>query len=236
MEVCDADGEAIDRMLTPRQGLARHALFAGLPPEVVDRIEALGVRRRWRAGATIFQRGDPPGEMALLLSGRVRLAVGARDGRELGIRHATAGDLFGEIALLDGAPRTTDAVAATAAEALTLPRAGFLALTAATPALASSVIAYLCARLRETTEQMEGLALFRLEARLARHLLRLVETGGSATVRLGMSQTELADLLGASRQKVNAALAALEAAGAARRQGEALACDPARLADAAGLT
>lgn len=223
-------------MLTPRQALERHPLFARLSPDVVTRVEALGVRRRWPAGATIFQRGDPSGDMALLLSGRVRLAIGSAEGRELGIRHAVPGDLFGEIALLDGAPRTADAIAATPVEALALSRAGFLALMAEAPALAQAVIAYLCARLRETTDQLEGLALFRLEARLARYLLALAEAAGSPSVRLGMTQTELADLLGASRQKVNAALGALESAGAVQRSGDALVCDPALLGEAAGQT
>jgi CRP-like cAMP-binding protein len=223
-------------MLTPRQALERHPLFARLSPGVVTRVQALGVRRRWSAGATIFERGDPSGDMALLLSGRVRLAIGSAEGRELGIRHAVPGDLLGEIALLDGAPRTADAIAATPVEALALLRAGFLALMAEAPALAQAVIACLSARLRETTDQLEGLAQLRLEARLARCLLALAETVGSPSVRLAMTQAELADLLGARRRKVNAALGALESAGAVQRSGDGLLCHPALLREAAGQT
>ncbi|MFD1333716.1 Crp/Fnr family transcriptional regulator, partial [Methylopila musalis] len=201
-------------------------LFAGASPEDVAALASAARPRRFAAGATLFQRGDPGREMFIVTDGRIRLSVLSVEGKELSLRHAEAGALIGEMAALDGGARSADATAVTDAGALALARADMDRLIAERPALARAVIRFLCRRLRDTTDQMESIALYRLERRLARFLLALArddaEAGrASARVELTLNQSEIADMLGASRPKLNGALAALEAAGAVARDGRA---------------
>jgi CRP/FNR family transcriptional regulator, cyclic AMP receptor protein len=178
----------------------------------------------YAAGQAIFARGDAGTDIYLVLEGRVRLSVLSAEGRELSFSYAGPGDLFGEIAALDGGGRTADATAVTAVHAMTLAHTALRQLVATTPAFASAVIAFLCHRLREADFQLEGVALHRIEVRLARFLLGLLRqregaaTAARGTIDLGMSQGELALLLGASRPKVCAALALLEDMGVIRRR------------------
>ncbi len=124
---------------------------------------------------------------------------------------------------------------------LGLSRSALQSLLATRPAIASGIIAFLCGRLRETSEQMEALALQTVEARLARLLLRLAHAGDAdlqqdVTLTLDMSQTEIATLIGASRPKVNIALRELEQRGAIRRAGRKLLCRIPALEDLAEIS
>ena len=183
------------------------------------------------SGQTIFARGDEGRELYIVLSGRVRLSVLTAEGRELSFAHAGDGEIFGEIAMLDGSPRTADATAVRATRALSLSRAALDRMLETEPTLARSVIAFLCRRLREADLQLEGVALHRIEVRLARYLTSLARqlapdtVAGTVDVELGMSQGELALLLGASRPKVNGALIMLEEQGIIERVGARLRCD-----------
>jgi CRP/FNR family transcriptional regulator, cyclic AMP receptor protein len=188
------------------------------------------------AGQSIFERGDPGSEIYLVLEGRVRLSVLTADGRELSFSHAVPHDIFGEIAVLDRSSRSASATAVGEVRLISLGAAAFHRALATSPALAQAAIALLCARLRDVSHHLEDVALFPIEVRLARYLLNrlalLAETTQKSMMKntgtrlsLGMSQSELAMLLGASRPKVNAALIALEDAGAIRRVGQDMDCD-----------
>jgi CRP-like cAMP-binding protein len=199
-------------------------------------------RAAFKLGQTIFTRGDAGKDIYLVVEGRVRLSVFSSDGRALSFKHASAGDIFGEIAALDGGPRSADAIALTPLEAMTLAQERLNSLIGTNPRVARAAISYLCLRLRDTSEQVETIALHPIEVRLARFLLAKLKlrdanwSGAKAPLDLGMSQTELALLIGASRQKVNAALALLEEAGAIKRAGSRLACDAAKLQHIAAPT
>jgi CRP-like cAMP-binding protein len=162
----------------------------------------------------------------------------SEEGRELSFRHAGAGDLFGEIAALDGSFRTADATALTDVAAYVLERNAFRELWSARPGIAAGIIGFLCRRLRETSGQLEAIALHPLEVRLARFLLlalgeREAPPGKRVPLELGFSQGELAQLLGASRPKVNTALGVLESADAIKRTLDRIFCDPVKLAQIA---
>ena len=221
--------------------LARTDLFGGLSGEDLDACAAAFRSMRFGKGATLFARGDPGTHLYLVAEGRVRLAVATDEGRELSFRHAAAGDLFGEIAALDGSPRSADATALTAVTAYGLERNAFRQLWSTRPGISAGVVAYLCRRLRETSDQLEGIALHPLEVRLARFLLlalggrQAASPGRRVPLELGFSQGELAQLLAASRPKVNTALGALESAGAVGRTLDRLFCDPQKLAQIARL-
>jgi len=175
----------------------------------------------------------------LVVEGGVRLSVLSAEGRALSFGHAGRGELFGEIAALDGQARTADATALTRATIMVLARSSLKRLMETRPHLAEAAIALLCRKLRKTSEQIEAIALHSTQVRLARFLLTAIAMKeGEAKSRpfvldLGMSQTELGLLLGASRSKVNEALANLEKLGAARHTGRHIECNWSVLQDIA---
>ncbi len=185
-------------------------------------------RRRYEAGRVVFQRGDPAEEVFLVVAGRLRISVCSLDGRELAFRIAAPGDIFGEIGVLDDGLRSADVTALRDCEVLALARADLRRLLNDRPAMAIGVSQFLCGRLREASEQLEAQVLQRVEARLARFLLRLLNLGepvdAEVELTLSVSQSEIAALIGASRPKVNLAFSVLEEQGAIRRVGKRLVC------------
>ena len=218
-------------MSTVTELLAKTSLFGNLPAETMAKVAQQMRPVSYSNGQQIFSRGDPGTELYMLLEGRVRLSIISLDGRELAFAHAAPGDIFGEIATLDGGARTADATAVSAAKALTLTRPQINTLVETSPQFAKAAIDLLCRRLREGDQQIEVIALHRIEVRLARYLLSAVRQQHGATppknpaISLGISQGELALMLGASRPKVNAALMMLEDTGAITRQGDKYACN-----------
>lgn len=210
--------------------LARTALFGAM-----TRTEMTELARHLRpvafeAGQLIFARGDAGGDVYLVTEGRVRLSVLSSEGRELSFNHAGPGVVFGEIAALDGGKRTADATAVGPVKAMVLSQAAMRSSVTASSGLATATIKMLCSRLRQADLQLEAVALHSIEVRLARFLLNQVNAlpagkgNAKPTVQVGMSQSELALLLGASRPKVNAALALLEAEGAIVRREADIEC------------
>jgi CRP-like cAMP-binding protein len=210
-------------------------LFQDLGDAVLIDIAAAANPVTWPQGTTIFQRGDSGDWLVALKSGRVRLSLLTPSGKELTLRHAEAGDTLGELALFDRNPRSADATTTAETTGYVLTGAAFATLTRRHPDMTLAMAHYLARRLRETTEQLESIALYPLEARAARFLLfTLRQLNGPdlparATLRLEISQTELATLLGASRPKVNRALASLAEAGALTRRDDSWDCDIAAL-------
>jgi CRP-like cAMP-binding protein len=163
------------------------------------------------------------------------LAIGTSEGRELSFQIAVPGDLFGEIATLDGQPRSAEATALTPVSTYMLERTAFRELWSRNATIADSMIAFLCWRLRNASDRLETIALYPMEVRLARFLLvalgnRQAPPGRRVPLELGFSQSELALLLGASRPKINVALGILEKAGAVGRTSDRMFCDPVKLA------
>jgi CRP/FNR family cyclic AMP-dependent transcriptional regulator len=216
--------------------LGRTTLFGKLPAETQAKVAQQMRPVSFSNGQQIFSRGDPGTELYLVLEGRVRLSIISLDGRELAFTHSGPGDIFGEIATLDGGARTADATAVSAVKALSLSRAQINSLVETAPAFAKAAIDLLCRRLREGDQQLEVIALHRIEVRLARYLLSAVRQQHGTTppkspaISLGISQGELALVLGASRPKVNAALMMLEDTGAVKRQGDKYVCNVEELA------
>jgi CRP-like cAMP-binding protein len=188
-------------------------------------------------GQQIFSRGDEGKELYFVRSGRVRLSVISGDGRELSLTHAVEGNIFGEIATLDGGPRTADATAVSAVSALVLSGTALQETMERHPKIALAMTRYLCGLIRSTDERLESIAMHPIEVRLARFLLSAVRIkwpdtdAEKVTLDLDMPQHELAMLIGASRPKVNAAIALLESEGAISRSGTKLVCNLERLED-----
>lgn len=215
--------------MTTAQLLSETALFGSLGEDCCRAVAAEMRDTKFAPGQVIFTRGDEGRDVYLMLSGRVRLSVLTAEGRELSFAHAEPGALFGEIAMIDGGPRTADATAVTKVTAATLSRAGFERLMASHPPIGEAMLQFLCKRIREADQQLEAIALCPIEVRLARFFLanaRAVdgEADDEVTVPFTMSQSELALLIGASRPKVNTALSLLESNGALKRGKDQVVC------------
>ena len=215
--------------------LSHTSLFGGLASDDLVACAHAFTEKHLDKGQTLFLRGDPGTDLYLVEAGRIRLAISTLNGRRLSFQLATEGDLFGEIGALDGKPRTADATAITESKVLCLERGVFSDLYAARPTFATGVVTFLCRRIRQMTTQFESVALEPLHVRVARFILSALGShtappGRRIPLELGFSQSELSQLLGASRPKVNAAMASLEKAGAMTRTLDRLFCDPRKLA------
>jgi CRP/FNR family cyclic AMP-dependent transcriptional regulator len=192
--------------LTAQTIVERNRLFRGLPKATIEQLSALAIRRPYKDGAIIFALGDPGDALYGVATGRVRISANTRDGKEIFLNIMEPGDTFGEIALLDGQPRTATASAIAPSELLIITREHFLALLQREPELAIHLLQLLCQRIRWTSSWAEDSALLGVPGRLARRLLSLGKLHGHDTkhgIHLTISQEELARFLGLSRQSVN---------------------------------
>jgi CRP-like cAMP-binding protein len=199
--------------LTAKAVLQRNYLFRGLPDQTLERLASLAARRVCQKGAVIFSQGDPGDALFGVASGRVRISASGAGGREVFLNIMEPGDTFGEIAVMDGLPRTAGATALDPTALVVLKRTDFLGLLEREPRLAIHLLMLLCQRLRWTSELVEESAFLSGTARLAKRLLilaslhgRPAETApgtGAGSMELRISQADLAHFLGVSRQVVN---------------------------------
>jgi CRP/FNR family transcriptional regulator, cyclic AMP receptor protein len=194
--------------LSPRDVLRRSALFARLTEQETDAVLAHSRTVRYKAGAQIFAKGDPGDSMMAVLSGRVSVDAPSSDGRQVVLSVLRVGEVFGEIALIDGKERTADVSALTDCEILIVPRRSLWSLIERRPDICIDLLLVLCDRLRHTTEQVEDLAFLHLETRMAKVLLRLLEESGEPRARaepaaVRISQRALGERVGGSRESVN---------------------------------
>src|SRR5579883_3455269 len=164
--------------LDRRAILKSHALFGQLTESEIDQLLAQARVARYRAGEVIFLKSSPGTGMMAVLKGEVRISAPAPDGREIVLNTMREGEIFGEIALLDGKERSADAVAQCACELLVIERRSFVPFLRNNPEVALRLISVLCERLRRTTEQVEDMLFRDLPSRLAKKLLELAEEGG----------------------------------------------------------
>jgi CRP-like cAMP-binding protein len=153
----------------------------------------------------IFHVGEPGYSMMGVIVGTVRISLPTLKGREFILADLPAGELFGEIALLDGKPRSASATALTKCELLILERRDFLSFLERSPKACLNLMQLLCARIRRSDERMAEIAFFDLPARLAKALLRY-PAQGHGPPKLSLSQRELAEMSGATRENVNRCL------------------------------
>ena len=225
--------------LEERERLLRGSyIFRNLAPELVHRLAQLCHVRSLPEGAMLFQQGDEGDALYGVVSGLIRIAVAGEGGKELTLGLMEPGDVFGEIALLDGLPRTAGAQAAANSVLLAVQRAHFLQMLEAEPGLARHIIELLCERLRINTDRITEYAFLNLHARLARKIESLAIAHGQhgedgVRIALQMSQTELAQMLGVTREAVNKQLKSWSQAGVLRvERGTITVCDMRALAEA----
>jgi CRP-like cAMP-binding protein len=190
-----------------RRLLRRSPLFSRLRDAEADAILAHATLAQYPEGATIFAKGQPGNSMMAVLSGRVTITAPSPDGRQVVLSVLREGEVFGEIALLDGKERTANATAAVDCELLVVARRDFLSVLRHQPELGLQLLMVFCERVRRTDEQVEDLAFLDLETRIAKTLLRLAEEQNvgqrSATLGVRISQRALGEIVGGSRESVN---------------------------------
>ena len=192
--------------LTAKAVLQRNYLFRDLPGALVGQVADLALRRTYAKGEVIFSQGDSGDALFGIASGRVRVSSNGVDGRELFLNIMEPGDAFGEIAVIDGLPRTATVTALESTVLIVIQRADFLMLVTHEPQLSTHLLKLFCERLRWTSELVEEAAFLTAPARLAKRLLNLAARHGRPAdggTELRLSQSELAHFLAISRQIVN---------------------------------
>jgi CRP/FNR family cyclic AMP-dependent transcriptional regulator len=174
-------------------------------------------RRVVDKGQMVFWQDDPGESMFVLLEGSVKLLVGSRDGELIELHRHDAPAIFGELALLDGGPRSASAEAVERSTLLVVTRPEVLQLLRSDEQVAEALLSTLGAMVRRTTRQVSDLAFLSLQGRVAAKLLDLAEPDQVRTRRV--TQVELATMVGGARQTVNQALRSLESRGYIRSSG-----------------
>ena len=167
--------------------------------------------RRFGHDQIIFHLGDPAGLLYIISQGKVKISHSSADGQEAVLAILGKGDFFGELALLDDSPRSATAEAIEPTETLTLHRDDFLSYLDNNPAFARHVLNTLAKRIRHLNKQISDIFFLDLPARLARTLLLLADqhgrqTNGAVAIDLSLTQTDLAEMTGATRVSINKAL------------------------------
>lgn len=191
-----------------RDLLANHYLFRDLDGEMVDQVAKMAVTRRLGRDESLFMKGDEADGLYGVIDGSVKISTSSASGKEMIISVMRPGDVFGEIALLDGQPRTADAGAIEPTELFLVRRADFLSFLRDQPALAIHLLELLCDRMRKTNEILEDNAFLDLPARLAKRVLGLARANAAgkpqgSPLTLNISQATLANLMGTTRESIN---------------------------------
>jgi CRP/FNR family transcriptional regulator, cyclic AMP receptor protein len=195
-----------------------HALFGKLPQADLDALLLHAHGQHYAAGREIFAKGSPGRSMMAILKGTVRISAPSPAGPDIVLTMLHAGEVFGEIALLDGEDRTADATAVTDCELLVIDHRDFVPFLERRADLCILLLKLLCQRLRTTDRQVEEVMFGRLDARIAKALIRLA-AGTPADgdgVTLHITQQELAGMVGASRESVNKQLHVWQGSGVVR--------------------
>ena len=195
----------------------RHVLFGILDPADLEALLSHARVEHHPAGELIFAKGAPARSMMAVLRGSVRISATAANGRDVVLAILDAGEIFGELALLDGGDRTADAIAMSDCDLLVIDQRDFIPFLKRRSELCIELLKVLATRLRRTDELVETVMFGRLDSRLARALVRLAAQnageGARPPLQLHVSQQELGGLVGASRENVNKQLRAWQRAG-----------------------
>lgn len=222
--------------LHDKEAFLARTWLRGLPAPIIAEVATRAHMRRMSEGQRIFSRGDQPGSFYLIVTGQVRICSENANGEEMTLTLIEAGNGFGEISILDEQPRTHNADCMCDLVLLTIARADFLALLNQHPPLQWQVMRQLCRSIRMTFNVIEDNLRLKLAARLAKRLLLLAQTYGvhgeeGVTINLHLSQQELGNMMGATRQSISKQLAVWQRAGWIKQEYSRITiCDAAALA------
>ena len=194
--------------LSVRALLREHVLLRDLPEAELDKLGKLAKVRGYDTGQTIFMKGDKARGMMVVLSGGVRIGASSPEGKEVVLNTIHPGEVFGEIALIDGVERTADAVAMEATELLILDRKDFLPYLENQPDICIRLLQLMCKRIRTTSEQLEDFSFLDLRRRIAKRLVYLAnsdyaESDDEGHIVIRITQQDLGAMMGTTREAVN---------------------------------
>jgi CRP/FNR family transcriptional regulator, cyclic AMP receptor protein len=203
--------------------LSSSTMLSGLPPEILAQLSALARRRNYRRGEIIFHQGDPGDTLHIIESGTVKVVVDAESGNEAVLTTLGAGKCFGELALMDGEPRSATIEALENVDTIVLRRADFMDVVRTNQAAFDALLATVAQLIRRLTDDVATLSFLDLEGRLAKKLLELGDAygrpvDGGLEIRVPFTQEELAAMIGATRTSVNKSLGWYEDQGAIQRR------------------
>ncbi|PZP01194.1 CRP-like cAMP-activated global transcriptional regulator GlxR [Corynebacterium sp.] len=207
--------------------LSRAGIFQGVDPVAVQNLIEQMETVRFPRGTTIFDEGEPGDRLYIITSGKIKLARHAPDGRENLLTVMGPSDMFGELSIFDPGPRTSSAVCVTEVTAATMNSEMLKQWVADHPSIAQQLLRVLARRLRRTNANLADLIFTDVPGRVAKTLLQLanrfgVQEGGALRVNHDLTQEEIAQLVGASRETVNKALATFAHRGWIRLEGKSV--------------
>lgn len=214
--------------------LGRVPLLSGLERSELERIGAVAVARSFPKGVRVFHEGDHSDACYIVRSGELRVTREHSDGRAIALATLGPGEIFGELAMLDGEARSASVETLTDVELLALPAGDVRALLRSSPEIMAKLVVALARRVRETNERVSRQSFQTVPSRVAGVLSQLIAeeapVGVSDGVTIRMTQADLAQLAGASRESVSRFLATLERAGVVRvGRGRVTVLEPRRL-------
>jgi CRP-like cAMP-binding protein len=200
-------------------------LFRSLDEGSLGSLALHSRRRRFHRGETLFHAGDPGYTLYIIAGGRVDIQTTMPDGQTVHLARRVQGDYFGEMALIDGKPRMADAITAEPCDLIMLDRASFVQCIEESPQIALAIMSTLAERLREAAVNLERRQGLDVLGRMSALLLELMDTssaempGGGRRLAAKMTQQEMAERIGSTRETVNRTLCSLRDIGAIRMDG-----------------
>ena len=191
--------------------LSKHFLFQSLDGEAIEEIAKLFKERHAKRGQSLFMKGDKCHEMMLVVEGTVHILANSPDGKEVILNAIGPGGIIGELALLDGKPRSAQADVVKDCRMLVITRSDFMGLLRQKPGLTIQLMSLLCQKLRDASSLIENIALNEIPVRLAQFLLKetkvdLAKIKANETFILEHTQTKIGNFIGSGRERVNKVL------------------------------
>ncbi|MDQ3957501.1 MAG: Crp/Fnr family transcriptional regulator [Actinomycetota bacterium] len=197
--------------------LGRTELFGGLSPDALEKVAAKGMQRTYRKGQILFYAADPGESLYVILEGRVKAFVTSEEGAELNLGIFESPTILGEVALVDGGPRSASAEVVSPAKLLVFTRATFFSMLGEYPSLVEAYLRMLGKMVRRLQDRTEDLVFLDLHGRVAKQLLAFASEAGAneteAPLDLKVTQGELAAMVAGSRPTVNQILKTFESRG-----------------------
>ncbi|MGC5018161.1 Crp/Fnr family transcriptional regulator [Micromonospora sp. DT47] len=207
------------RLPEPGDALTGVEMFAGLEPEVRQRVIAAAVPRTYRKGQLLFVENDPGESLIVLRRGAVAVFRTATTGERAILTVMRPPDVLGEVSLLDASTRSTSAEAIEDTAALALSRGAFMELVHSNPRILDAVMRSLGGLIRRLTEQNADHVFLDLPGRVAKTLVRLAGESQAPMITIELNQSQLAEMAGGSRQSVNQAIGSFASRGWLRTEG-----------------
>jgi len=194
--------------------LRKVPLFAQLDEQTLGRLEEIAVKRAYPKNTILVNKGDVSDNLSVVLSGKLKVVIADDSGKEIIISFLGAGDYFGEIALLDGEPRSASIFTCEASQVLTIARQDFLRILKSSPELMLGLLKALARKVRLATEKLESLAFDDVYGRITKLLTVLAKPHADGWfVEERLTHQDIADMIGSSREMVSRILKALETGG-----------------------